>query len=191
MKTILFSIVAGLLIIWSYYRLRSIINSDRYIVDINDRAMDELMELTRKEKTYDVYTLSCIGKATVLIRDFTYQSYLNFGSEKYLEAIKQRITLFLEHLETNGLTGMPNRDFEIWKLIDAIYDETGLALVKCQRGEVINCFSLAGLEVSIYFPDHRVNDILGFHIHQPKVLDYLDKETIRNNFSKGVSFTTT
>lgn len=189
MKTILFSIVAGLLFIWSYYRLRSIINSDRYIVD-NDTTMDELMELTRTEKTHDVYTLSCIGKATVLVRDFTYQSYLSFGSEQYLDAIKHRITLFLEHLETNSITGMPNRDFEIWELIDAIYDETGLALVKCQHGEVINCFSLAGLQVSIYFPDHRINDVLGFHIHQPKALDYLYKETIRNNFSEDLSFTT-
>lgn len=189
MKTILFSIVAGLLFIWSYYRLRSIINSRCYILD-NDTTMDELMELTREEEVHDGYTLSCIGKAKVLLRDFTFNNYLSFGSELYLDAIKQRITQFLEHLETNGLTGMPNREFEIWKLTDAIYDETGLALVKCQHGEVINCFSLAGLQVSIYFPDHRINDVLGFHIHQPKALDYLDKETIRNNFSEDLSFTT-
>lgn len=187
MKLILLLIVGIFVLYFLYEKREQILGSwknitEKYITIERD-DLKELMNLSRGATTAPCqYERLCVAKVKAFLRDMSYKTYLEFGPDKYLSSFQTRVGELLAFMEINTIRNLPNREFEILKIRDTIYKETGLSIIKVKDGEYVNKFKLGNAYVSLFFPDPVVNRILGFHKPQRKDSSLVDLQYIKENF---------
>lgn len=183
MKFLLLLICSWAIVTYLLKKKKNVIKDIDNEQGIGQQELKELMELSRKSKQQPTdFENLVIGKFQIFLRDFSYENYLSYGHDMYVDSFYKRLTDIFQFMAVNSITGFPNRDAEIHKTIDWVFNETGFAMIDTPKDEAFNVFHIGNLNVSVYLPDPRLNKIMGFHKPQVPVHDWITVSDIVKDF---------